>query len=83
MPVTLNQNNVVLDGHHRLRAKELDIEAIFKVRDFTNRPLHELKFVVSANLHHRHLDEFQRQEVDLKMRAIAASDRDNIISPFY
>ena len=79
MPITLNHNNVVLDGHHRLKAcRELGIPAICSVKDFTNRPIDELEFVVSVNLHRKHLDlnEFQRAEIGLKMekpaREIAA-----------
>src|SRR5215469_11379385 len=66
-PIILNQDNVVLDGHHRLRAcKELGIPISYNTKDFTGRPLDELKFVVSANLTRRHLDEFQKAEVALK-----------------
>jgi hypothetical protein len=34
--------------------------------------LDELKFVVSVNLHRRHLDEFQRAEICLKMDKLAS-----------
>jgi hypothetical protein len=68
MPIILNQDNVVLDGHHRLKAcKELGIPITYSTKDFMNRPLDELKFVVSVNLQ-RHLDEFQRGEIGLKMK---------------
>jgi len=66
-PIILNQDNVVLDGHHRLRAcKELGIPIDYNKRDFTGKPLEELKFVVHANLTRRHLDEFQKAEVAIK-----------------
>jgi hypothetical protein len=85
VPVILNQDNVVLDGHHRLRAcKELGIEAIYNIRDFTNKPIDELKFVVSVNLHRRHLDDFQRAEIGIKMVAIARRiARQNYESKFF
>ncbi len=68
MPITLNQDNVVLDGHHRLRAcKELGFPVSYATKDFTDRPLDELRYVVAVNLHRRHLDEFQRAEIGLKM----------------
>ena len=67
MPVILNQDNVVLDGHHRLRAcTELGIPISYSTKDFTGKPMDELKYVVSVNLHRRHLDEFQRAEIALK-----------------
>jgi len=70
MPIVLNQDNVILDGHHCLRAcKELGIPVSYSIRDFTGKHLDELKYVVSVNLHRRHLDEFQR-EVAIKLQAL-------------
>jgi hypothetical protein len=67
MPIILNQDHVVLDGHHRLRAcKELGIPISYSKKDFSNKPLDELKYVVTVNLHRRHLDEFQKAEIALK-----------------
>lgn len=67
IPIILNQDNVVLDGHHILRAcMELGIPVSYRIKDFTNRPLDELKYVVAVNLRRRHLDEFQRAEVAIK-----------------
>jgi len=57
MPITLNQDYVVLDGHHRMRAcKELGITASYNIKDFTDKPLEELRYVVAVNLHRRHLE---------------------------
>ncbi|MGB8937982.1 MAG: hypothetical protein WCC17_23070, partial [Candidatus Nitrosopolaris sp.] len=78
-PIILNQDNVVLDGHHRMRAcKELGFKVTYNVKDFTGRPLDELRYVVTVNLHRRHLDEFQRAKIGLKWDKIArriASER--------
>lgn len=72
MPVTINQDNVILDGHHRLRAcHELGIPASYETKHFEGRPIDELEFVLSVNLRRRHLDEFQKSEVALKASAIA------------
>ncbi|MFZ0221642.1 MAG: ParB/RepB/Spo0J family partition protein [Candidatus Nitrosopolaris sp.] len=72
MPIILNHDYVVLDGHHRLRAcKELGLKASYNIKDFTGKPLEELRYVVSVNLHRRHLDEFQRAEIALKMDRLA------------
>lgn len=79
MPIILNQDNVVLDGHHRIKAcNELGVTVTYKVEDFTGRPLDELRYVVTVNLHRRHLGEFQRAEIGLKWDKIArriASER--------
>lgn len=62
----------MLDGHHRLRAcKELRLPVTYSVKDFTGKPMEELKYVVAVNLHRRHLDQFQRAEIGLKMDKIA------------
>jgi hypothetical protein len=58
-------------GNHRgTKAKYLaDYEALkasIKERDFTDKPLEELKFVVSSNLNRRYLDEFQKAHVAIK-----------------
>jgi hypothetical protein len=45
---------------------ELGIPISYDIRDFTGRPLDELKFVVHANLTRRHLDQFQKAEVAIK-----------------
>jgi ParB-like chromosome segregation protein Spo0J len=67
MPIILNQDKVVLDGHNRLRACiELGFPVSYSIKDFTGRPLDELKYVVTVNLQRRHLDEFQRAEIAIK-----------------
>jgi ParB-like chromosome segregation protein Spo0J len=71
MPIVLNQDHVVLDGHHRMRAcKELGIPISFTTRNYKDKPLEELKFVVHTNLVRRHLDEFQKAEIGIKMEKI-------------
>ena len=67
MPIILNQDKVVLDGHNRLRACiELGLPVSYSIKDFTGRPLDELKYVLTVNLHRRLQDEFQRAEVAIK-----------------
>jgi ParB-like chromosome segregation protein Spo0J len=74
MPIIINQDNVVLDGHHRLRAcYELGFPVTYYTKNFTGKPLEELRYVVTVNLHRRHLDEFQRAEIGLKWDKIARS----------
>jgi ParB-like chromosome segregation protein Spo0J len=61
VPVVLNQDNVVLVGHHRLQAcAELDILASCLKKDFMGRPLDEV--MMNLNLYRRSLNDFQRAE---------------------
>jgi N6-adenosine-specific RNA methylase IME4 len=75
-PIIVNQNGIVLDGHHRLKAvKELGllekIEPInlYRIRPFFNPILEEL-YVIDVNLARRHLTKFQRGELVLKKYSI-------------
>lgn len=62
-PIIVNEDLVVLDGHHRYRACiELDIEPDFEVKRFEDKLL-EKKFVIEANLRRRHLNNFQLVEL--------------------
>jgi hypothetical protein len=71
VPAVLNQDNVVLDGHHRLQAcAELDIPARCCKKDFTGRPLDEIMFVVNVNLYRRHLNDFKRAELGIRLEEL-------------
>jgi ParB-like chromosome segregation protein Spo0J len=73
VPIIVNQDNVVLDGYHRLMAcKELGIPIICSVIDFTDRFQDELEYVMAVNLHRRHLNESQRAEIGLKIKKKAS-----------
>jgi hypothetical protein len=49
MPIILNQDNVVPDGHHRMRAyKEIGFPVTINVKNFTGRPTEELRYVVAV-----------------------------------
>jgi hypothetical protein len=63
LPIILKQDNVVHDGHHELGLGELR----FPVTSWVN-PWKELRYVVSVNLHRRHLDKFQKAEIGLKTK---------------
>jgi hypothetical protein len=63
VPVVFNQDNIVLDGHHKLQAcAELDIPTSCLKKDFTGRPLDEMMYVMNVNLYRRSLNDFQRAE---------------------
>jgi len=71
VPAVLNQDNVVLDGHHRLQAcAELDIQARCCKKDFRGRPLDEIMFVVNVNLYRRHLNDFKRAELGIRVEEL-------------
>lgn len=71
LPVVVNQDSVVLDGHHRVQAcQELDIPvSIYKI-DFTERPPGEMMYVVNVNLYRRSLNDFQRAEVGIRVEEL-------------
>jgi ParB-like chromosome segregation protein Spo0J len=69
-PIIVNQDLVVLDGHHRFRAcTELGIEPDFEVKHFDDKLL-EKKFVIEANLRRRHLNNFQLVELAVPLLEI-------------
>jgi len=69
-PIILNQDGVVLDGHHRLRVcLELGIQLKFETKRFNN-PLLEKKFVIESNLRRRQLTSFQRVEMAVPLLEI-------------
>lgn len=69
-PIIVNEDLVVLDGHHRFRAcTELGIEPDFEVKQFEDKLL-EKKFVIEANLRRRHLNNFQLVELAVPLLEI-------------
>jgi DNA modification methylase len=70
LPIIINQDNVILDGHNRLKiCQELGIEPKFEVKKFQD-PLQEKEFVIEINLKRRHLNSFQIAELEYKMEEI-------------
>ena len=68
LPIIVNQDNVILDGHNRLKiCEELGIEPKFEVKEFQD-PLQEKEFVIEINLKRRHLNTFQIAELNTKCR---------------
>jgi ParB-like chromosome segregation protein Spo0J len=67
IPVIINQDDILLDGHYRLKAcTELGIKFEYQVMKFTDQ-LEEKKFVIETNLIRRQLNEFQRVECGLPL----------------
>jgi transcriptional regulator with XRE-family HTH domain len=69
-PIDVNDQGVVLDGHHRFKAcQELGIEPKTVTKHFPDK-FHEQIFVIDSNLKRRHLNNFQRTELALKSKSI-------------
>jgi DNA modification methylase/ParB-like chromosome segregation protein Spo0J len=63
VPIILNRNHVIIDGHHRLRAcTELGLVPKTEVIDFAN-VIQESEFVINLNLNRRQLNDFQKAEL--------------------
>ncbi len=63
LPITVNQNGVILDGHTRNDVcKELGVKPIFEVMKFDDE-FDEKRFVVTTNLSRRSLNLFQKGEI--------------------
>lgn len=63
VPIIINQDGVILDGHTRFQAcNELKIKPVFVIKHFEDQDK-EKEFVVITNLARRHLTLFQRGEV--------------------
>ncbi|MDQ6863929.1 MAG: ParB N-terminal domain-containing protein [Thermoproteota archaeon] len=70
IPVIVNKQGVVLDGHHRFRAcKELRIPLQFHTKEFKDS-LEEKGFVIEVNLRRRQLNGFQRVELGYSLEDI-------------
>jgi ParB-like chromosome segregation protein Spo0J len=70
VPIIVNQNGIILDGHHRYKAcQELGIEPKTIVKEFEDK-LDEQLFVIDCNLIRRQLNNFQKTELALKSKPV-------------
>jgi ParB-like chromosome segregation protein Spo0J len=70
VPIIVNQDGIILDGHHRYKAcQELGIEPKTIVKEFSDK-LEEQLFVIDCNLTRRQLNNFQRTVLALKLKPI-------------
>jgi len=70
MPILVNPDGEILDGHHRFRACiELEIPTKHALREFENKLL-EKKFVIECNLKRRQLNDFQIAELGMSLLEI-------------
>lgn len=70
MPIVVNGDGMILDGHHRFRiCQELSIKPKITIKEFDN-PLYEKIFVIDCNLKRRHLNAYQKGVLTLKKKPI-------------
>jgi len=70
MPIIVNPDGIILDGHHRFKAcLELEIPTKHAVREFENKLL-EKRFVIECNLKRRQLNDFQKAELGMVLLEI-------------
>jgi len=70
MPILVNPDGEILDGHHRFKAcLELEIPTKHAVREFENKLL-EKRFVIECNLKRRQLNDFQKAELGMVLLEI-------------
>ena len=71
VPIIINQKGEILDGHTRLKAcKELGITPRTMMREEFEDPLLEKRFIIDINRNRRHLNPFQRIELQYKAEVI-------------
>jgi ParB-like chromosome segregation protein Spo0J len=69
-PIDVNQDGIILDGHHQFRAcEELKIEPTITRREFKDSLLTK-QFIIETNSSRRHLTTFQRVELQVKLETI-------------
>jgi len=70
IPIVVNEQNTIVDGHHRYKiCKQLGISVRVVTKKFSNK-LEERKFVILSNLHRRHLSAFQKAEMGMLLYKI-------------
>ncbi|MGA9844258.1 MAG: DNA methyltransferase [Nitrososphaeraceae archaeon] len=67
LPIVVNNNNILLDGHHRLKAcSELEIKEVLVLVLSFNDKLQEKLFICESAGKRRHLDVISKAELALK-----------------
>lgn len=70
LPIIINQDNTILDGHHRYQiCNELGIDPKYEVKIFEDL-LEEKSFVIDINDKRRQLNDFAKSELAYKLEAI-------------
>ena len=68
VPIIVNQDGIILDGHHRYKAcQELGIEPETIVKEFSDK-LEEQLFVIDCNLIRRQTKQFSENGIGVKIK---------------
>jgi 16S rRNA G966 N2-methylase RsmD len=71
LPLVINGNNVLLDGYTRLKiARELGLKEVPCIVKHYNNELEEKLFVLTVNVHRRHLDTADKLKLALEVMKI-------------
>ena len=71
LPLIINSSNILLDGYTRLRiAKELGLKEIPCIVKHSSNELEEKLFVLTINIHRRHLDVADRVKLGLEIKKL-------------
>lgn len=70
VPIIVNKQNEILDGHHRYRAcLELELDPKIEVKEFSD-PISEKEFIIDINRNRRQLNAFQISELGYKLEEL-------------
>jgi ParB-like chromosome segregation protein Spo0J len=70
IPIIVNKEGIIIDGHHRFKAcEELGLEPRIEIKKISD-PLLEKEFIININLNRRHLNQFQISELGYKLEEI-------------
>lgn len=72
-PISVNQDKVILDGHHRYNiCRQLGITPHFETVRFEGNKLSEKQFVIETNLRRRHLCDLDKAALALELEKVEA-----------
>ena len=70
VPITINRDHFILDGHHRYRAlQELGLIPKIEVEEFATE-IDQKEIIIDLNLNRRHLNDFQKAELGYRLHEI-------------
>lgn len=72
VPIAVNQNGIILDGHNRYQiCQELGIKPVVIRKEFPSKTAEKL-FVIESNLKRRHLTDIEKVELGMQLEPLEA-----------